>query len=51
MKLIVSSLRNLNEATVKDDVEEAVQLWLDNKDIITGFDLVAEEDPNHPTLD
>jgi len=51
MKLIVSSLRNLNEATVKDDVEEAVQLWLDNKDIITGFDLVAEEDPNHRTLD
>jgi len=51
MKLIVSSLRVLDVKTIEDDVEEAVQLWLDNKDIIMGFDLVAEEDPNHRTLD
>lgn len=51
MKLIVSSLRVLDEENIEEDVEEAVGLWQQNGDIIMGFDLVAEEDPNHRTLD
>jgi len=51
LKLIVSSLRVLGEDRIEGDVKEALRLKVDNGDLIVGFDIVAEEDPNHRTLD
>ncbi|GMI12835.1 hypothetical protein TrVE_jg968 [Triparma verrucosa] len=51
MKLIISSLRVLDPETIEGDVQEAVDLFTRHRDLIIGFDLVAEEDPNHRTLD
>ena len=51
MKLIISSLRVLDPETIEEDVEEAVRLYTAHPDLLIGFDLVAEEDPNHRTLD
>jgi adenosine deaminase CECR1 len=51
LRLIVSSLRKLPEDHISDDIEIAFQLKSNNLDLVTGFDIVAEEDPNHRTLD
>ena len=51
LRLIVSSLRVLDPEHIEADVADAVQLKFRNEDLVSGFDLVAEEDPNHRTLD
>jgi len=51
LKLIVSSIRALPEKHIAADVDAAVSMIVNNKDLVVGFDIVAEEDPNHRTLD
>jgi adenosine deaminase CECR1 len=51
IRLIISSLRNFDSTRIEKDVEEAVYLMQRNLDLVSGFDLVAEEDPNYRTLD
>ena len=51
MKLIVASLRKFDPEKIEVDVEEAWGLKERNGDLVVGFDLVAEEDAGHTTLD
>ena len=51
LKIIVSSIRALPEEHIAADVDAAVGMITKNKDLVIGFDIVAEEDPNHRTLD
>lgn len=51
LKLILSSLRVLDPSHIGEDAALAVKLKKANPDFVVGFDVVAEEDPNHRTLD
>jgi len=51
MKLILSTVRTLSPRVVEDDLRLAIALRRESPDLVVGFDMVAEEDPNHRTLD
>ncbi|UZR93632.1 hypothetical protein [Chondrinema litorale] len=50
IKLIYTSLRFFNEASVLKEIDKAYQLRKKYPELISGFDLVAEEDAGNTTL-
>ena len=51
MRLIAATIRVLPEGAVEGDFEYAFQLKQAHPELVAGFDVVAEEDPNHATID
>lgn len=51
LRIILSSIRNLPPEHIEQDVEDSMRMIVDNKDLVIGFDIVAEEDPGYRTLD
>mmetsp|Transcript_29171 Transcript_29171/g.67790 ORF Transcript_29171/g.67790 Transcript_29171/m.67790 type:complete len:544 (+) Transcript_29171:158-1789(+) len=51
MRLIAATLRVLPAGAVEGDFEYAFQLKQAHPELVAGFDVVAEEDPNHATID
>ncbi|KAK7099052.1 hypothetical protein V1264_003248 [Littorina saxatilis] len=50
-KLIVTTFRGKPPAAIMSFIQEAVELYKNNSDLVVGVDLVGQEDTFHPLID